>query len=120
MRPMPPIPRTAKPWWRTPSLRGISWSNPQSSRLPSLTRCITNSACLSRLSEGSKTEKPPVSLGFNTKKETKMGRPAKVKKPDEDFDDNVDMTKKDNQKIAAMGGNIKGLHDDIRDAYEKI
>lgn len=49
-----------------------------------------------------------------------MGRPAKAKKEvDENFDDNVDMTKK-KQAPPAMGGNIQGVYDRAKSSKEKI
>lgn len=48
-----------------------------------------------------------------------MARPKKAPKTiDEDFDDNV--IENDNDKIAALGGNIRGLHEDIQGSYAKI
>ncbi len=42
-----------------------------------------------------------------------MGRPKKAAKV-------VEKKPKPEEKISQMGGNIKGLHDEIRDGYEKI
>lgn len=48
-----------------------------------------------------------------------MARPKKAAKPvDEEFDDNVPQNQ--NDQIAKMGGNIKGLHEDIKSSYDRI